>query len=330
MHKSQIKTIYLDCSTLVPQERIILNAKHFSTANPEYGAKESLAYAVTCNKTIHTIQMTNIIGADDLVSDFLVPLVKLNKSLRKIYVAGVDALGTRRSFENRNGIPIYPIPEAEAAMKGALGASLLSNALQTDQMILNLNISSNGIGDAGAVSFAQMLSINQTLEELDLSHNWVGDVGIIALAQGLHKNKTLKILKITGISEQHVMTNKGIEAIAQMLLVNGTIHTIHLNGNRGCTPVLFESLLMNRTVHTIYFPIMGGDITLKMIADVLKVNPILRNIGITNNQFTPADIAYFIEVLKENNTLQEILFEGNFGHKPDYINEINAILAARK
>lgn len=177
---------------------------------------ESLPEAITCNQTIQTLQLTGIKGADDLVSDFLVPIINSNKSIHTIRVHNADALGNSKEAST------HTIHGIQSLQKGGLAASLLANALQYDKIILKFNIANNAIGNTGAMSFAQMLSINYTLEELDLFGNWITDIGVEALARALYSNNTLRVLNLGG----NEIKEKGKEAIEKMKIVNTSVRVL--------------------------------------------------------------------------------------------------------
>ena len=59
-----------------------------------------------------------------------------------------------------------------------------------------LDLSMNGIANAGVKHVVEMLKVNVTLTDLDLSCNRISDTGAYLLGRALEKNENLKILKV--------------------------------------------------------------------------------------------------------------------------------------
>ena len=65
-----------------------------------------------------------------------------------------------------------------------------------NSILLQLNISSNSIGQEGATTLAKILKGNRTLLQLNVSYNPIGQGGAIALAEMLKENRTLHQLDV--------------------------------------------------------------------------------------------------------------------------------------
>ena len=80
----------------------------------------------------------------------------------------------------------------------------LAAALRANEILTALDISHNGIGDAGATGVAELLKVNTTLQSIQLGGNGIGDSGAKALDDALRSNETLRALDLSendGIGE---------------------------------------------------------------------------------------------------------------------------------
>ena len=111
---------------------------------------------------------------------------------------------------------------------GPLGAQHLAFALCVNtSSVKTLKLSSNPLGDEGALALAEMLGGNGavssrtvnmcTLEHLELSNCSIGPVGVQPLAQALCVNTSVKTLKLITNS----LGDEGAKALAEMLGGNG-------------------------------------------------------------------------------------------------------------
>lgn len=134
--------------------------------------------------------------------------------------------------------------------------------LQGNPPLEHVNLSGNGITDAGAVALGQAIRCHPTLRELLLGWNGIADIGTTALAQAITTSR-LQILDLAGVSEgrgggsrdsflltdqlQHGVCNigdVGCESLAQVLAAGG-IGIDSVSGNRSG----IEILILNRQHH---------------------------------------------------------------------------------
>ena len=125
------------------------------------------------------------------------------------------------------------------------GAEAIFGALRTNSCLVQLDLSSNSIGDSemiaegiatlqklnvnlcgitkkGGRAIGQALETSSSLVQLDISCNTIGDVGARSLAEGLTKNTTLKNLKAFGC----YVTGPGSQAIGIALGLNSTLEEL--------------------------------------------------------------------------------------------------------
>jgi Ran GTPase-activating protein (RanGAP) involved in mRNA processing and transport len=150
----------------------------------------------------------------------------------------------------------------QACRLGNEGLEMLCPVLlQGNPPLIHVNLSGNGITDAGAVALAQAIQYHPTLRELLLGWNGIADIGTTALAQAVTKSR-LQILDLAGVSEgrgggsrdsflltdqlQHGVCNigdVGCEKLAQALAAGGT-----RGGDSGSRSGL-ETLILSRQYH---------------------------------------------------------------------------------
>jgi len=134
------------------------------------------------------------------------------------------------------------------------GAEMLAKLLKSRKKggcrLELLNMGSNMIGNAGAVSLAAALPANHILTTLTLSLNRIGVPGAAALALGLRKNTALRTLDLLG----NCLGDEGAHEIASGLSANTGLSAVNLRqnqvGERGVSSLL-EMLKVNRTLKTI-------------------------------------------------------------------------------
>jgi len=111
---------------------------------------------------------------------------------------------------------------------GADGAADLAMALDTNQVIVELILWVNHVGDQGAVALAPAIAAHPKLVKVDFFNNDIGDMGAIALADVIKRSKS--------VSEFNLWTNnigdEGAFAIAAALENNSTITSLQLENNK--------------------------------------------------------------------------------------------------
>lgn len=113
---------------------------------------------------------------------------------------------------------------------GANGAKALADAFGKQQMpIVNLNLSTNHIGDEGATALAAWLAPSKTLTHLYVYNNGIGDAGVKALAEAVERNASLEFLDM---GENHIGMD-GLRALARAVAGHATLTGLVLDHNAG-------------------------------------------------------------------------------------------------
>ncbi|CAF3090785.1 unnamed protein product [Rotaria sp. Silwood2] len=93
---------------------------------------------------------------------------------------------------------------------GEEGAKSLSQLLEKNGTLLELNLCGNSIGDKGAQYLAQALEKNETLTKMDLGSNGISDEGAKHIAKCLQNNKVTH-------SSSHQLYDESLRYIIQAL-----------------------------------------------------------------------------------------------------------------
>ena len=94
-------------------------------------------------------------------------------------------------------------------------------------IIMRRRIIKNHIGNEGASILAEALRTNNTLHTINLSGNQIKDEGAESIAQALRENNTIRTINLDG----NEIGNEGATSFSKTLLVNNSIDTIELNKN---------------------------------------------------------------------------------------------------
>ena len=86
--------------------------------------------------------------------------------------------------------------EAIAPVMTEAQRKVLEAIAQAGAGATSVDLSSAGIGDAGATQMAGMLRENETVTTMHLRHNQIGDEGARALADGLRENATVTTMSL--------------------------------------------------------------------------------------------------------------------------------------
>lgn len=157
--------------------------------------------------------------------------------------------------------------------------TILAPALEKNQTLIGLNLSSNQISDKGIVPFVRLLSLNYfKLQKLHLGANQISNEGALLLANILQTNQTLTVLWL----DSNRIGNEGVHYLSNALIRhNRTLQDLSLKNNRFITPIscrfLLDLIRNNRTL--IELDISQCSLTKKenlLLIDQARLCPSLR------------------------------------------------------
>lgn len=134
------------------------------------------------------------------------------------------------------------------------GAASLADALYANNILTEIHLSNNPIGDIGAHALAQVLSIhNWTLTWLEINAASITDDGVQHLAEMLKVNKSVILL---GLSFNQI-SDRGVASLTAAIgYFNENLQWLHLASNRkitdGCVPALIDMFGHNRSLQAVY------------------------------------------------------------------------------
>ena len=167
------------------------------------------------------LQKNNLTAASSFIISKLIDHLKphsLELSYNNLADAGLVKVSNAAI---RNEVHALNLAENELIAQGAKSISLMMNVLK------ELDISHNNIGDQGAITLSQGLAHTVTLKCLDISHCYVGEAGASGLAHALRINSSLVILQINSNAIGH---NGSVE-IAAALYINDTLKELDISHN---------------------------------------------------------------------------------------------------
>uniref|UniRef100_A0A7S2EK30 Uncharacterized protein n=1 Tax=Trieres chinensis TaxID=1514140 RepID=A0A7S2EK30_TRICV len=114
------------------------------------------------------------------------------------------------------------------AVIGPVGAAVLGKVFEVNVGLARLCLKDNCIGNDGAEALGRSLIANVSLRELCLAKNGIGNRGAVALAEALTCKETLKELDLS----QNKIGNDGTRALARALAGKSTLVKLDLANNR--------------------------------------------------------------------------------------------------
>jgi len=187
----------------------------------------------------------------------------------------------------------HNIKDLYVRVEGDKGVEMLCQMVQNNPSIKTLSL--RGIDAIGVASVGLMLGVNSTLENLTLWNRFDADGDTLkVLLQPLTcddgnqlLNKSIKKLHLSGT----MMGREGAKVVAQMLLTNDSITHLTIDYDPSLEPsdvcTILESLEKNETLHTLGLTQcegVRGDDVLAKVMDLLRINPWLKKIDLTDTQ----------------------------------------------
>ena len=177
--------------------------------------------------------------------------LKKNTTVQRAYFVNIELSGAKSASHlvnmlNESGLRELHLGENDLGDEGV--AALVEGILKGNTALQFLNLRSNGITAACALSLQGLVVNSQYLLGLDLSNNELGDVGAQAIARGLkHSSCLLKSLDLS-FNQINDAASKGITT---MLRTNKDLQNLNLSfnnlGDRGAQ-LIVSALLRNVTL----------------------------------------------------------------------------------
>ncbi len=133
----------------------------------------------------------------------------------------------------------------------AVGASIISGALNNNTTLKRLFLSGNRLCDEGVQALTKALSFNKSnVDILALQLNSITDEGAGYLAEMLTTNTTLKFLSLS----RNGISDRGVQHLIDVLIhQNATLISLRIDGNKlvsdSSVDALVKMLQQNRTVN---------------------------------------------------------------------------------
>ena len=191
------------------------------------------------------------------------------------------------------------------------GAILLSKGIAITNTLKVLNIGSNNIGSAGFVAILNALVNNASLEELELSYNIIGKGDTQTVVTVTANNQNLK--KFYGDCNKFGVLE--IEAIAKVCT---SLEELHLNhnvvGQAGATAIV-SIINSNSALKKLYLDgNKFGPSGSAIIAQALTNNVSLEILSMNDNAIDQDGATAIASIIANNSTLQELsVSNNNFG-----------------
>lgn len=214
-----------------------------------------------------------------------------NVSLQRVYFVNDELTrsdSAERVSDMLNGSCIQELYLGENSF-GDEGVHILSQGiLRHNSSLRHLDLRSNGITPAGALSLQGLIVNSRILRSLNLSNNELGCLGTTALARGLRQS-TCQLEKLDLNSNE--VDGVGAKAVAIMLRVNKTLGELNLSFNN------------------------IGDDGAKSISSALQDNVTLRSLSLRRNGIGNAGAQGIADKLPQMLGLKELLLSKNrIGH----------------
>ncbi len=168
--------------------------------------------------------------------------------------------------------------------------NIIAEQVVRERKCTELWLNGNQFTQKGAEILARSLTNNSTLTCLDLSHNQLSDTGVRILCEALLPNQNCS-LKTLYLSKNQIST-LGAKYIADMLRTNQTITELWLSSNEitheGIQSLGHVLTYNNKTLKCLSLSMNAfvTDLCLNYLMDMLKQNQTLKNLWITDCNFT--------------------------------------------
>ncbi len=194
---------------------------------------------------------------------------------------------------------------------GDAGAVTLADGVRARRTLTTLHLIDNQIGDAGAVAIADSVRANNTFTTLNLDGNQIGDAGAVALANGVRTSVTLTTLhlKSNRIGDVGAVSlANGLRASTTLTLLNLSDNQISAAGARSLADGLRTSPRLV-ALHLQHNRI--GDAGARAFADAVRGSVTLTTLDLSHNQISDVGAAVLADSVCLGATLKTIDLSGN-------------------
>ena len=190
---------------------------------------------------------------------------------------------------------------------GPTGAILVVHKLMKEKpTVIELDISSNNLGDSGIASICNFLATNDTVVKVDFSRNSVQRAGADAISNMLVQNRKIKTI----ILSNNALSEEDFELAAYELQTDQTLENLDLSSNSFTSKSghIF-SCLFAKNVSLATFNLSSnciGDQGIRDLIPGLKGNGTVRNLDLSWNNIGDEGVAWIAEFLIINNVLRKL------------------------
>lgn len=238
---------------------------------------------------------------------------------------------------------------------GPIGALTVMHKLtERAKCVVELDLSSNKLGDKGTAAVCQFLEKNDSVVKVDLSRNALRKPGVDAIAHILPKNESLKNI----ILSHNGLTEEDFELLASVLQTEQVLETLDLSSNLfsqksgymfgflvaknislvkmnvSCNRIgdegirdLVPGLIHNRTIRSL--DLSWNDIAdegAMWMSEMITSNSILQDLNLSYNRITSKGVSYIADSLALNTTLKILKLSGNSLISEDAVLLLQSIL----
>jgi Ran GTPase-activating protein (RanGAP) involved in mRNA processing and transport len=196
---------------------------------------------------------------------------------------------------------------------GDEGAVILSQHLKSNPELEIVYLGCNGITAQGAELLADSLSENAKVQGLWLKRNPIGDQGVTAIAKLLCRSHSIRVLDLVNTG----MTWIGVQSLCRALVQSHCrIERLYLGGNgldEQSAQELAKVLWGNTTITSLLLNVgsIGNDGAIA-IADGLRDNKTLRELGLASNGISGRGIEHLLSAVASHPTLLHL----DLGYSP--------------
>ena len=186
------------------------------------------------------------------------------------------------------------------------GAATLSDALKSNDSLLELKMSYNKITSVGAKEVGEAIKVNTALQKLDIHKNQISDNGATAISDGLKNNNSLQKLDMSS----NKITSEGARKIGEAIQVNTALQKLDISNNKifdDGAVAISDALKSNNTLLELNISYNSiADKGTQEIAKAIVINSSLQNINISKNYISSESLLYLMEAVNNNRILQVI------------------------